>query len=121
MCPGFDGASSGLLSRYLGRSEQRKMKKVKVLFVCEHNSARSQMAEAWANYLFGEWLEAESAGLEAGKLNPLVIRVMQEVGIDISHKGTQSVFALVKAGRLYSYVITVCDEAAAERFPFSQV
>jgi len=97
------------------------MKKVKVLFVCEHNSARSQMAEAWANYLFGEWLEAESAGLEAGKLNPLVIRVMQEVGIDISHKGTQSVFALVKAGRLYSYVITVCDEAAAERFPFSQV
>ena len=94
------------------------MEKIRVLFVCEHNSARSQMAEAWANHLFGEWLEAESAGLEAGKLNPLVIRVMQEVGIDISYKGTQLAFDLVKAGRLYSYVITLCDEAAAERCPF---
>jgi arsenate reductase len=56
--------------------------------------------------------------LEAGKLNPLVIRAMQEVGIDISHKGTQSAFDLVKAGKLFSYVITLCDEAAAERCPF---
>ena len=94
------------------------MKKERVLFVCEHNSTRSQMAEAWANSLFGKWLEAESAGLEAGKLNPLAIRVMQEVGIDISHKGTQSAFALFKAGKLYSYVITLCDEAEAERCPF---
>jgi arsenate reductase (thioredoxin) len=94
------------------------MEKQRVLFVCEHNSARSQMAEAWANHLFGEWLKAESAGLEAGKLNPLVVRVMKEVGIDISHKGTQSAFDLVKAGRLYSYVVTLCDEAAAERCPF---
>jgi len=94
------------------------MEKERVLFVCEHNSARSQMAEAWANHLFGEWLEAESAGLAAGKLNPLVVRVMQEVGIDISHKGTQSAFDLVKAGRLYSYVVTLCDEAEAERCPF---
>jgi len=94
------------------------MKKERVLFVCEHNSARSQMAEAWANHLFGEWLEAESAGLEAGKLNPLVIRAMQEVGIDISHKGTQSVFALVKAGMPYSYVVTLYDEVATEQCPF---
>ena len=97
------------------------MKKVRVLFVCEHSSARSQMAEAWANHLFGEWLEAESAGLEAGKLNSLAIRVMQEVGIDISHKGTRSAFELGKAGRLYSFVVTLCDEAAAERCPFFPV
>jgi arsenate reductase len=56
--------------------------------------------------------------LEAGKLNPLVIQVMMEVGIDISHKGTQSAFDLVKAGRRYSYLVTLCDEAAAERCPF---
>jgi arsenate reductase (thioredoxin) len=89
------------------------MKKDRVLFVCIHNSARSQMAEAWCNHLCGDFLEAESAGLEPGTLNPLAVRAMKEVGIDISQKGTQDVFNLVKAGRLYSYVITVCDQAAS--------
>ena len=75
------------------------------------------MAEAWANHLFGDTLEAESAGLEPGTLNPLAVRAMQEVGIDISRKSTQGVFDLYNAGKLYSYVITVCDQASAERCP----
>jgi len=93
------------------------MAKHKVLFVCVHNSARSQMAEAWLNHVCGDFFEAESAGLEPGNLLPLAIEVMKEMGIDISHKKTRSVFDLVKAGRIFSYVITVCDEASAERCP----
>ncbi len=93
------------------------MSKNRVLFVCVHNSARSQMAEAWCNHLFGDILQAESAGLEPGTLNPLAVRAMAEVGIDISHKQTRSVFDLFAAGRLFSYVITVCDQASGERCP----
>jgi arsenate reductase len=93
------------------------MAKSKVLFVCIHNSARSQMAEAWLNYFGGEQFEAESAGLSPGTLNPLVVKVMQEVGIDISHKKTQAVFDLFKTGQLFTYVITVCDETSAEKCP----
>lgn len=70
------------------------------------------MAEAFLNQLAGESFEAESAGLEAAPLNPLAIKVMREVGIDISMNQTKSVFALYKADRLYRYVIAVCDEAA---------
>ncbi|MEO8884697.1 MAG: arsenate reductase ArsC [Mucilaginibacter sp.] len=88
-----------------------------ILFVCIHNSARSQMAEAFLNHYNGKSLIAESAGLEPGKLNPNVVKVMQEVGIDISHKGTQEVFDLFKKGRLFQAVITVCDEASAEGCP----
>ncbi len=91
--------------------------KHKVLFVCIHNSARSQMAEAFLNNLGGEFFEAESAGLEPGKLNPNVIEVMQEIGIDISKNGTQSVFDLFKQGHRYNAVITVCDGASAESCP----
>lgn len=89
-----------------------KGKKIRVLFVCVHNSARSQIAEAYLNHLAGDRFEAESAGLEPGPLNPLAIEVMAEVGIDISMNQTKSVFALYKADRLYRYVIAVCDEAA---------
>ena len=94
-----------------------KMHKEKVLFVCIHNSARSQIAEAWLNHLFGDRFEAHSAGLEAGMLNPLAVAVMTEVDIDISHKQTQTVYSLLKKGELFSYVITVCDEASAEQCP----
>lgn len=93
------------------------MKKTKVLFICIHNSARSQMAEAWVNHLCGDKYQAESAGLEPGTLNPRVVKVMQEVGIDISHKQTRAVFDVVKAGTLFGYVVTVCDETSAERCP----
>jgi arsenate reductase (thioredoxin) len=91
--------------------------KQKVLFVCIHNSARSQMAEAWLNYVCGDYFEAQSAGLEPGKLNPLAVQVMAEAGIDISKKKTQSTFDVFKSGQLFSYVITVCDETSAERCP----
>jgi arsenate reductase len=93
------------------------MKKTRVLFVCIHNSARSQIAEAWVNHLYGERLEARSAGLEPEALNPLAVAVMQEVGIDISGKSARKVFALVKSGELFSYVISVCDQASGERCP----
>jgi arsenate reductase len=93
------------------------MDKIKVLFVCVHNSARSQMAEAFLNTLAGDKFEAESAGFEPGNLNPLVVEAMKEIGIDISNNQTKSVFDLFKQGRLYHFVISVCDAANAERCP----
>jgi arsenate reductase len=91
--------------------------KHKVLFVCIHNSARSQMAEAFLNQLGGDQFEAESAGLEPGKLNSNVVKVMQEIGIDISQNPTKSVFDMLKEGRQYDAVVTVCDAASAEACP----
>lgn len=93
------------------------MKKEKVLFVCVHNSARSQMAEAFLNHLAGDRFEAHSAGLERGVLNPLAVEVMAEIGLDISNKQTKDVFAMFRQGQLFSKVITVCDETSAERCP----
>ncbi|MDQ3115069.1 MAG: arsenate reductase ArsC [Verrucomicrobiota bacterium] len=93
------------------------MTKSKVLFICVHNSARSQMAEAWLNYTCGDFFAAQSAGLEEGTLNPLVVDAMAEVGLDISKKGTKKVFDVWKTGELFAYVITVCDESNAERCP----
>lgn len=75
------------------------------------------MAEAWLNFLYGDRFEAKSAGLEPGTLNPLVVAAMDEVGIDISRNRTKSVYDLFKKGELFSFVITVCDETAAERCP----
>ena len=89
----------------------------KVLFVCIHNSARSQMAEAFLNVLGNGNFEAESAGIEPGKLNPNVVEVLKETGIDISNKKTQGVFDLFQQGKKYDAVITVCDAANAERCP----
>jgi arsenate reductase len=91
--------------------------KHKILFVCIHNSARSQMAEAFLKKYGGEDFEAESAGLEPGSLNPNVVNVMKEIGIDLTGKPTQAVFDLFQQGRLYNAVITVCDKEAAERCP----
>jgi arsenate reductase len=89
----------------------------KVLFICVHNSARSQMAEAFLKKYCGDDFFVESAGLEPGKLNPIVVDAMKEIGIDISHNETNSVFEFFKQGRRYNYVITVCDESNAERCP----
>lgn len=94
------------------------MQKDKVLFVCVHNSARSQMAEALLKEMAGDRFEAESAGLEPGRLNPLAVEIMKEIGIDISGNQTKSAFDLFKEGRLYTHVITVCDETSAEQCPF---
>jgi len=93
------------------------MQKIKVLFVCIHNSARSQMAEALLKKIGGSDFEAESAGLEPGKLNPLAIEAMADMGIDISKNPTKRVFDMFKEGRIFNYVVTVCDETSAERCP----
>lgn len=90
---------------------------IRALVICVHNSARSQMAEAYLKKLGGELFSVESAGLEPGSLNPYVVRALQEDGIDISGKPTQSVFDLYRAGRRFQYVITVCSKEAAERCP----
>lgn len=93
------------------------MDKKKVLFVCIHNSARSQMAEAFLNLLAADRFEAESAGLEPGVLNPLVVEVMKEIGIDISQNATKGVFDFIRQGKLFHYVITVCDETSGKQCP----
>jgi len=93
------------------------MVREKVLFVCIHNSARSQMAEAFLKQMAGDKFEVESAGLEPGALNPTAVEAMREAGIDISRNKTKSVFDLYKAGRKYDYVITVCDESQSGRCP----
>ncbi len=96
---------------------EKSMNKIRVLFVCVHNSARSQIAEAFLNSLAGEMFSASSAGLTPGTLNPLAIEVMKEVGIDISKNVPKSVFDLYKSGAFFAYVITVCDAEAAQRCP----
>jgi arsenate reductase len=93
------------------------MNKIKVLFVCVHNSARSQMAEAFLNHMSGELFVAESAGFEPGVLNPIVVESMQEIGLDLSKNATKSVFDFFKQGRMFHFVIAVCDGANAERCP----
>ncbi|MEY4668660.1 MAG: hypothetical protein RL518_1359 [Pseudomonadota bacterium] len=94
------------------------MKRQRVLFVCIHNSARSQMAEGWLRHLASERFEVESAGLEPGRLNPFVVQAMAAAGVDISHHQPKGVASLLSAGKHFDYVIAVCDKEAAERCPF---
>jgi len=89
----------------------------KILFICEHNSARSQMAEAYLNFLADGRLFAESAGLEPGTLNSYVVEVLKEEGIDISTKKTQGVFELFKQQKQYDAIIAVCSPAVSARCP----
>ena len=89
----------------------------KILFVCVHNSARSQMAAAFLNHYGQDKFKADSAGIEKGKLNLFAIEAMSEVGIDISKNETKEVFDLFRQGRSYDAVITVCEKEAAERCP----
>ena len=93
------------------------MAKLKALFICGHNSARSQMAEAFLNDLAGDKIHAESAGLEPQPVNPLVVEVMAEIGHDLSRAKSDSVFVFFKQGRLYDYVITLCDETVGKQCP----
>ena len=91
--------------------------KLRVLFICVHNSARSQMAEAFLKEQCGDQFEVESAGLEPGQLNLIVVETMSEIGIDISQNRAKSVYDFLKSGNWFHYIITVCDEARAERCP----
>lgn len=92
--------------------------KIKVLFVSSDNGIRSQIAEAWMNHLFGNTFDAHSAGVSPARhIHPLAVKVMEEKGIDISGKKTRSVFDIYKSGSRFSYIITVCDQANAEKCP----
>ena len=93
------------------------MDNIRVLFICGHNSGRSQIAEAFLNKIAGDRIHVESAGLEPKPVNSLVVEVMQEIGFDLSKAKSDSVFEFFKEGRLYDYVITVCDETAAGQCP----
>ncbi len=91
--------------------------KKRMLFVCIHNSARSQMAEAFLKRIGGAEYEVLSAGIEPGKLNPIVVEAMREIGIDISGNQTKTGTDMLKSGRNFDYGVTVCDETSAERCP----
>ncbi len=91
--------------------------KTKVLFLCVHNSGRSQIAEEYLKRIGGSNFEVESAGLQPTDINPFVLEVMKEDGFDLSEKKTQSAWELFKAGRMFRYVITVCDRAHEEECP----
>jgi len=93
------------------------MAKIRVLFVCVHNSARSQMAEAFLKKYGCELFEVESAGIEPGTLNPIVVEAMREISIDISKNKTKDVFEFLRQGKTFHYVVTVCDETSGERCP----
>jgi len=86
------------------------MNKPKVLFLCTHNSARSQMAEAFLKKYGGDRFEAYSAGLEPTSIDPNTERVMEEVGISL--RGQYAKHVQEYMGKIhFSYLITVCDEA----------
>jgi len=89
----------------------------RVLFICVHNSARSQMSEAFLKHYAGDRFDAQSAGLEPGELNPMVVKAMAEIGIGISQNKTKSVFDTWKNGELFQYVIAVCDAESAQKCP----
>ena len=88
-----------------------------VLFICVHNSARSQMAEAYLRQMAGDGVTVTSAGLTPTVINPLVVAVMAEDGIDLSGKQTRKVFDLFKDGQLFDYVVTVCEESLEGQCP----
>jgi arsenate reductase len=82
----------------------------RVLFLCTHNSARSQMAEGFLHALGGDRFAVESAGTEVTEVNPFAIQAMAEVGIDISTHQSKTLDRFV--GQPFDLVITVCDDAA---------
>ena len=85
------------------------MDRKRVIFICTHNSARSQMAEGLLNALYGDRYTAYSAGTEPSKLNPYAVESMSEIGIDISHHHSKSVEEFRNED--FDYVLTVCDNA----------
>ena len=84
--------------------------------VCIHNSARSQMAEAFFNILSNN-IVAMSAGINPGSLNPLVVESMQDLNIDISKNKTKSINEVLKQDIVFDYIVFVCSESQAENCP----
>lgn len=92
--------------------------KKNVIFICIHNSARSQIAEAYLKHFASDRVEVWSAGLEPGKLNQYAVKAMALDGIDISQNKTKSVDEFIDGHIKFDFVVTVCDETAAEACPF---
>jgi arsenate reductase len=93
----------------VGVAAAEARERVRVLFLCTHNSARSQMAEGLLRHLAGDRFEIHSAGTEATRVRPLAIRAMDEVGVDISGQESKTLERYL--GEQFDYVITVCDDA----------
>lgn len=93
----------------------KKTPKERVLFICTHNSARSQMAEGILNTYFGDKYEAYSAGTQPTKINPFTVRILLEIGIDISKNRVKDISEF--KDKNFKYVVTVCD-SAKETCPF---
>ena len=92
--------------------------KTKVLFICSHNTTRSQMAQGLLSKYGGEDFEVLSAGISAGELNPMAVEViLEDENIDISSYTTNTILNYFKQGLHFHYVITVCDEAKKETCP----
>ncbi len=89
--------------------QKREMPKLKILFLCTGNSCRSQMAEGFARKLKGDFIDAYSAGIETHGLNPNAVKVMAEVGIDISNYKSKYVTDLLDIN--FDYIVTVCGHA----------
>lgn len=81
----------------------------RILFLCTHNSCRSQMAEGLANHFLGDDFAAFSAGAEATRVNPLAIRVLAELGIDISRHRSKTLTEF--EGQSFDHVVTLCGDA----------
>jgi len=86
--------------------------KQRILFLCTHNSCRSQMAEGLVNHFLGDRFEAFSAGTEATRVNPLAAKVIEELGIDISGHRSKTLDEF--AGQPFDYVVTLCGDANAK-------
>ena len=91
--------------------------KPRIMFVCIHNSARSQMCEAFVRHYADNRFEVHSSGIESGKLNPLVVQAMAEIGISMDGHYAKPAQQYIDRNEEFDYVVTVCDESSAERCP----
>lgn len=95
-------------------------RKIKVLFICAHNSVRSQIAEEYLKHIGGNRFRAESAGIKPSGLDPVVIELMGEEGYDMRRKRSRSAWNLFRQGEQYNFVINVCNRELDDEWPVFQ-
>ncbi len=93
----------------------KRQERLKILFLCTHNSCRSQMAEGWAQHLLKDQFEFYSAGIDPTRVDPRAVQVMAEAGVDISSHRAKSISEIQDID--FDYVVTVCDQAR-EQCPY---
>lgn len=93
------------------------MNKVRIMFVCIHNSARSQMCEAFVRHYEPDRFDVHSSGIEKGALNPLVVQAMKEIGVSMDGQYAKPAKLYIDRNESFDYIITVCDETSAEKCP----